>query len=235
MNKHLFPVFFLFFLVWSCAEDAEVFFNDPSLKIRFINADSLKKANDSLDITNSYIANVTEVITYLNSGLNVLEDSIDELNDSIDIGRTDYIEIRDALIEMESEFTSSLELMKENSTLLADLKSELTDVINTIESGDVQVTSITNVENNSVQTYSDSATTYNLPLSMNSNVSKFSIEIDGISYNLEVEYVKEQVVDEKRRIKIVVSDVNIISHNGFDSTSCQSLNCENETSVKLYF
>jgi len=125
--------------------------------------------------------------------------------------------------------------MKENSTLLADLKSELTDVINTIESGDVQVTSITNVENNSVQTYSDSATTYNLPLSMNSNVSKFSIEIDGISYNLEVEYVKEQVVDEKRRIKIVVSDVNIISHNGFDSTSCQSLNCENETPVKLYF
>ena len=231
----MFPFCFLFFLVWSCAEDTKEFLYDPSLKIRFINADSLKKVNDSLDITNSYIVSVTETIAYFNSGLNVLEDSISELNDSIDIGRTDYIEIRDALVELESEVTASLTLMKESSTLLTGIKSELTGIIDVIESGNIQVASITNKDNNAVQTFTDSAMTYNLPLSMNTNAAMFSIEIAGVSYDLEVEYEKEEVVDEKRRIKILVSDVTIISYSGFDSTSCQSLNCENETPVKLYF
>lgn len=235
MKKHLFPFFFLTFLIVSCVEDTKVFFNDPTLKIRFINADSLKKINDSLDITNIYISGVAEAIVYFNSGLNVLTDSIGELNDSIENGRTDYIETRDALIELESEFTVSLALMKENSSLLTEIKSGLSDIVNTIESGNLQVTSIKNIDNNAVQTFSDSAVTYNLPLSMNTNAARFSIEIEGVSYNLEVEYEKEEVVDEKRRIKILVSDVTIISYSGFDSTSCQSSNCENETPVKLYF
>jgi len=235
MKKHLFPFFFLIFLKVSCAEDTKVFFNDPILKIRFINADSLKKANDSLDITNNYISGAGEAIVYFNSSLNVLADSIGELNDSIENGRTDYIEIRDGLIELESKLTSLLALMTENSSILTQIKSELSETIDIIESGNVQVTSIKNIDNNAVQTYSDSATTYNLPLSMNSNASNFAIEIVGITYNLQVEYEKEEVVDEKRRIKIMVSNVNVTNHTGFDSTSCQSLNCENETPIKLYF
>lgn len=234
MKKHVFPLAFLLALVISCAEDQEVFFNDPSITVRFINADSLQKVNDSLGITNDSILVLNDTVNYFSDSLVILADSISVLNDSIENGRTEYEQTRDDLQEIEADFTSSLELVNANSTLLSEVKSLLTSVVSTIESGDVLISSITNIQNNTAIGYTDSATSYKLPLSMTMDFSNIDIEIDGRVFPVEITYSREEVVDEKRRIRVLISNI-AIKDSGFDSVSCKSLNCENELPIKFYF
>lgn len=234
MKKHIFPLAFLLALVISCAEDSEVFFNDPSIKVRFINADSLLKANDSLAITNDSILVLNDTATYFSDSLLVLADSISILNDSIENGRTEYEQTRNDLQEIEADFMSSLELVNANSTLLNELKALLTSAVSTIEAGDVLITSIRNVAHNTAIAYEDSAALYNLPLSMTDGFSKIGIEIGGESYQLELTYDREEIMDEKRRIRVLISNV-AIKNSEFDSVSCKSLQCEDEQPIKFYF
>ena len=235
MKKHLFPFFLLATLIVCCAEEEEVFFFDPTLKVKFINADSLLTLNDSLQITNDSVTVVNDTLTYFSDSLSILEDSISVLNDSIDIGRTDYIPTRDDLVAIETTFTETVTAMEEVASLLADVITSITAVVATIEAGEVWVSKLTNTANGQSIAYEDTTDVYRVPLSMNSDDTDIEVEIDGSVYGFSLNYSREEGVDEKRRIQVLVSNIQVNSLTGFDSTSCVSNNCENESTVNFYF
>ncbi|MFY0654082.1 MAG: hypothetical protein JXQ96_18740 [Cyclobacteriaceae bacterium] len=234
MRKHLFPFLFVGIVVWSCAEDAEVFFNDPVVQVRFINADSVAFLTDSLSTTNDSIEVISDTINWYSDSINVLTDSLSILNDSIDNGRTDYVDIRDALQSTSNSFADNLDSANKISDELSQIRSSINAVINTINSGEVLVSSISNPITGVGVAITDSAPSYNLPLSMTTNSSVTVVEIAGQLYTIEWKYDTEEFVDNKRRIRVGISNLEIVNSD-FDSTSCNSSNCENEASIKFYF
>jgi len=234
VKRHLFPFFLLTVIAFCCAETQEVYFNDPTIRVQFINADTLIHLNDSLEKTTAAIIVVNDTIDYFSDSLSVLTDSLFILADSIDGGRDEYIEIRDELLITQIAFLNTLILLEGTAEILTDIRTQLSSTISNVTKGEVLISSITNLENGSFLSFVDSAADYFLPMSMNADISRLAVEIGNKSYDIELAYIREDFLDEKKRIRVSISNLEIAKHD-FDSISCQSLNCENETPVKFYF
>jgi hypothetical protein len=234
VKKHLFLFFVIAIITICCAETREIYFNDPTIRVRFINASSIAYLNDSLESANDSILIVADAIMYYSDSLKILTDSILVLIDSIDNGKNEYIQTKDDLSFVQIDFANQIISLEETSENLSEIKSQLTSTIKAINTGKLLVSSISNLNSGLSLNFSDSTTDYYLPMSMNSDNSSLAIEIDNNSYNIELGYEREEIWDDKRRIRLSISDLGIRSH-GFDSVSCESLNCENETPVKFYF
>lgn len=234
MKKHLFPFFLLTAIAFCCAETQEVYFNDPTIRVQFINADTLVHLSDSLETTNDSLVVVNDRINFFTDSLSALTDSLVILADSIDLGRDKYVEVRDELIIMQIAILNTLILFDGNAQILSNIKTQLSSTISDVNKGKVFIRSITNLENGFILNFTDSAADYFIPISMNSDISRLAIEIVDTSYDLELAYLREDFLDEKKRIRVSVSNLEVVNHD-FDSISCQSLNCENETPVKFYF
>lgn len=234
VTKHILPFLLLTIIAFCCAETQEVYFNDPTIRVQFINADTLVHLNDSLEITSDSLNVVNDTIDFFSDTLVSLTDSLIILTDSIDLGRNEYVQTRDDLLITQIAFVNTLVVLEQNAETLSTLKSQLSATIIDVNKGKVFISSITNSENGYFLNFADSASDYFLPMSMNTDNSRLAIEIDNNSYDIELAYLREDFLDEKKRIRVSISNLEIVNHD-FDSISCQSINCENETPVKFYF
>ncbi len=235
MKKHVFPLLVIAGMWLACAEDNEVLRYDPTVKVRFVNADSLSKINDSLSVNLDSISKLVDSLSVLSDSIRVLSDSVDVLNDSIANGRTDYIPTRDQLLTYETDLEQTKTGLDEQNDSLKNVNQKMVAVRNTIASGMVLVSGLTNASNGRSLSYQDSATVYNLPLSMTGQESSYVITIAGQNYELDVRYDLREVTNEKRRIVLIPENIEITRIAGFDSLSCKTSNCENETPVTFYF
>lgn len=234
MKRHFLPLLFLTVIAFCCAETQEIYFNDPTIRVQFINADTLVHLTDSLGKTTDSITSVSDTIAYFSDSLQILTDSLVILTDSIDLGRDEYVQARDELLVTQITFINALVILEENNESLTSIKSKLSTTIADVNKGKLYIAGVTNLENDLSLSYSDSATDYFLPMSMNSDVSRLAIDIDNKSFEIELAYLREDFLDEKKRIRVSISNLEIVNHD-FDSVSCQSSKCENETPVKFYF
>ncbi|MFT7162785.1 MAG: hypothetical protein ACI9GZ_003981 [Bacteroidia bacterium] len=234
VKRHLSPFFLLTVIAFCCAETQEEYFNDPTIRVQFINADTLVHLADSLEITNDSLVVVNDTINYFTDSLTVLTDSLVILADSIDSGKNEYVRVRDEFLITQIAFINTLIILEGNAETLSDIKSQLSSTISDVNNGKILISSITNLENGFFLSFVDSAADYFLPMSMNADISRLAVEIDNNSYDIELAYLREDFRDEKKRIRVSISNLEIVNHD-FDSISCQSLNCENETPVKFYF
>jgi hypothetical protein len=234
VKRHLFPFFLLTAIVFCCAETQEVYFNDPTIRVQFINADSLVKLEGRKSVVESTLDNLEDTLKFFINISDSLQDGLDTLNDLVNEGRTEYEELRGSILEDSIKNNIQVDFFESEDSVFTEERLLILNAISTIESGDLLISSITNLENGFFLSFVDSAADYFLPMSMNADISRLAVEIDNKSYNIELAYFREDFRDEKKRIRVSISNLEIVNHD-FDSISCQSLNCENETPVKFYF
>jgi hypothetical protein len=234
VKRHLFPFFLLTAIAFYCAETQEEYFNDPTIRVQFINADSLAKLEGRKSVVESTLDNLEDTLKFFLNMSDSLQDGLDTLNDLVNEGRTEYEELRGSISEDSIKNNIQFDFFEGEDSVFTEERLLILNAISTIESGDLLISSITNLENGFFLSFVDSAADYFLPMSMNADISRLAVEINNKSYNIELAYFREDFRDEKKRIRVSISNLEIVNHD-FDSISCQSLNCENETPVKFYF
>lgn len=239
VKRQLFPfVFGLFMLAWACTEnDDELFMNDPIVDVQVFNIDSLVKVNDTLKVVTDSLSGLTDTLKILNDSSTVLRDSVSALTVLIDGGQTDLEDQKTTLEGILSGFTTTITSLTKSDSILKVSSTHWTSVASTIESGRLLVSVITNAVNSRQITFTDSATVYNLPLSMTVDSSAFVLQVADMNFELTLGYERTQVLDEKERIEVEASGIKVLRHT-FDSTSvnCATSSCiDNATVVKLYF
>ncbi|MTI22915.1 hypothetical protein E1176_17920 [Fulvivirga sp. RKSG066] len=182
----------------------------PSIRAKFINADSL-----------NYLDSVT---TILSAQITDIDDSVFILDSLVQAGdSTDYTQNFETLEDLKSELSAE--------------RSDFNQIKTLINSGDVKLDLITGFGAEAELLFEDSATAYRLPLNINSDISEFLIKIENMSHGVSFIYDRDTVVAEGK-IFIEATNIKVRDINVFDSVRfpCDTLNCNsNEASITLYF
>ena len=181
--------------VAGCEEnDLEVSGAEPFFKVKFINQDSLTQLNSYINLVNGQIKSVDD-------SLNVIEER-EENGDE-----TDYTEEINAL-NMQKDSLDRQKLLFNN-------------VIETINSGKVQVNRLSAEGGVGEITFSDSLTMFQFPLNSSADISRFFITIGNETDTLTVTYSREIVVEE-RIVLVNAYNFNIPDHTFDDIKISQS-------------
>ena len=202
---------FSFFVLISCQEEELKIENlSPSVRAKFVNADSLSQLDSLIIDIDTLIAMNTDSAARLDT-LIVNGDS------------TDY--------------SANFESLDDESDSLKSRRSFFNSVKTKINSGLLLVDRITGVGAEELTFDGDSLTRFNLPLDVNANFSEVFIEIEGILYTVSFTYQRDTVVSEGV-IRIEANNLNISTTTGFDSIYffCDTVNCNaNEASATFFF
>ena len=185
--KNIFPIVFLIVVVFSCSDEAELFFNEPNVKVQFFNIDSLSKLEDSLAILDDSIKIIAHYDTLWNDSIKVLNDTISSLTILIDSGQID-LETNKILFEQNLLLVLSNDsIYSEKDRLLDSVRSIISARISDVSSGKMLLSTLRNTENGESLNYTDSMYSYSIPLSMTADFTSYDMEIDGKIYQLEFE------------------------------------------------
>ena len=235
--KNIFPIVFLIVVVFSCSDEAELFFNEPNVKVQFFNIDSLSKLEDSLAILDDSIKIIAHYDTLWNDSIKVLNDTISSLTILIDSGQID-LETNKILFEQNLLLVLSNDsIYSEKDRLLDSVRSIISARISDVSSGKMLLSTLRNTENGESLNYTDSMYSYSIPLSMTADFTSYDMEIDGKIYQLEFEYKRINKEDEKSRITITAYNITI-RHHTFESIKviCNTSICENDDLyLQIYF
>lgn len=230
MNRILY-ILLLFIFIVSCdpCDDCTSITYEPTVEIIFINADSLASIDSALVEFNRIDSALTANI----DSLTVLRDSLQIVVDSIANGGN--------LASEEMNLESLISERQLDSTIYADqnvgldtLATVLNTTRGTINSGLMLIESITLPETTATLNYTDSATSWRVPLSYQKAFSVYELLIDGSTYIIELDYENFTEVDEQRNVLIRAQDIQVINHS-FDSlNTCE--NCvDGEATITFYF
>ena len=235
---HVFTVCIAAVLYMSCTEEVEPFSNEPAVKLRFFNMDSLAKVNASIGQIDTLTKYLNVDNNSLTSQLRVLGDSLSELNELIAGGREDLGEARASVENQVAIFTAQLTTVQYSLDSLSNERASLSKIVALINSGK---TLLKKVEaGDRTISFSDSATTFALPLNMNTETQVYYLEVGDRRDSLELAYSVEEELTERSYIKLVANNVRLTGNHSYDSAAvyCQSLPdpCRsNETTINLYF
>ena len=202
---------------------------EPSVELIFINADSAKTLTDS-------ITNNTELRTALNTESQTFEDTLGYFNTFLDSIRNEQRvnENPDSLFlnAQITLFTDSLNTNDSTVVVLDSLNGVMNPIVTTINSGLLNVSSITvQPSGNGLTLEEDSATSYSIPLSYDQSFDQYIIELAGESFELELTYEVYEEVDDDRRVRLRAEAIEVTSHS-FDSLiyECET-NCTDDNAV----
>lgn len=235
--KNIFPVLFLIAVVFSCSDEKELFFNEPNVKVQFYNIDSLLKLEDSIAIIDDSIIFIAFYDSIWNDSISILNDTINSLTILIDSGQIDLEPIKIQIEENRVVLLSNDSIYTEKDRLLDSIRAIIITRRLDVTSGKMLLTSLQNTKNSEFLNYTDSMYSYSIPLSMNSDITSYNLEIDNKIYQLEFEYKRINKEDEKSRITITAYNIEILQHT-FDSINviCNTSLCENDDlSIQIYF
>ena len=195
---------------------------EPTVSFVFINQDSIKQLNDSLDVFafNDSILNLT-----INS-LNELRNRLDSVNTAIINGSL--------LFQEKQDLEEWIDLRQADSLFYALLNEDadsLTTVFNatkaTINSGLIQVNQIEIIGENFVDTFEevDRATSWKVPLSFRDDFNQYEVSFDAFSEIIELSYDVKEELDEDRNILIRAENIQVVERTYARIDSVKS-NCE---------
>lgn len=211
---------------------------EPAVKLRFFNMDSLLKLNDS-------IRNIDTLTKYLNidrtavvAQLNTLQDSLSTLDELIAGGREDLGEARASVADQIAAHTSQQEAIGSSLASLNTEKTRLAQVVAVINSGKVLLREIE--ANGRTITFEDSATSFALPLNMNTTSQVYYLEVANRRDTLELTYAVEEDLNERSFIRLIATHIQKTENHSFDSVNvhCKSMPepcSSDETTVNVYF
>ncbi|MEM6643320.1 MAG: hypothetical protein AAF616_10095 [Bacteroidota bacterium] len=237
MMRNLVFAVLLFGLLAACdpCEDcgASLVF-EPTVEMIFVNADSLKDIRDSLGI----IAFNDSALASNSFILDTLQDRIEEID--LILATMDS-----ALLELEKAeiLNVSVPMRKADSALFAELNKDadsisqlFTQAITTINSGSVELENVVIVENEATIPFTDSATSWNFPLSFDGKFSTYTFDISDESFLIQLDYENFTEVDEERNVLIRARDLTLIDTLGFDSVDVCERNCfDGNATFTFYF
>lgn len=200
---------------------------------------------DSLVKVNSSIRQIDTLTKYLNidnnllaTQLRVLNDSLSELNELIAGGREDLGEAHASVENQVATFTTQQTAVQASLDSLGNERASLTKIVALINSGKTLLKKV-EAEGRSIS-FTDSATTFALPLNMNTETQVYYLEVGDRRDTLELAYTVEEELTERSFIKLVANNVQLTENHSYDSATvyCNSLPdpCRsNETTINLYF
>lgn len=246
-------------MLWACGpEDDGVFYDEPSVKMVLINKDSLDTLNalvkvlqielDSIAVLRTKSSRAADSLLELINDFEVQIRDVEEILESI-TEKEDSLRYRDTLaLFLDSlETTETLQLetkaVYDAATVRRDTlnktKAAHNSSIKLIQSGLMQISSITNLLDGSVVSYEDSAEVWRLPLDMNLDSVYLSIRIKEEDYWLIVKYQREVIADEFDYVVIKASQISVAANqHNFQSldVDCKTDECiDDETILRINF
>jgi hypothetical protein len=221
-----------------CDDCGEPLIYDPYIKVVFYNQDSAVALEADLAVINDSIAVIDSLYDYGSDSLDILSDSLEVIDDLISNGDDTYKDVQSLF----NNYIDSIAIvLQELDTLDKYIKIDrtgLNEILSDIEDGLVKPELITLKENGSTLTYEDSAAFFNLPILLNDdNQTTYEIIIAGETYELSIQYVKYETIDETRKVYIEIAETDTVYHT-FDSLNytCKTSECiSDEATIAAYF
>jgi len=195
----------------------------------FINQDSIR----SLDLAINSFESLDAKFTLVKANLAELRNSLRQIQESLDIGSDEYQDEKESLLKRIKQ--------KQQDSLFYETQeiASKTSVLNTtksiINSGLILVNQISIPEIDSIITYSDSAASWNFPLSFENKFSIYEVLIHDERFTIELDYETFAGADEDRNIRIRARNIQVIDAS-FDSLNICEQNCiDGEASFTFYF
>ncbi|MDW3192364.1 MAG: hypothetical protein R8G66_08365 [Cytophagales bacterium] len=215
----------LLLLVWGCndCEECVTTVDAPRVSFVFLNQTSLDTLNTDLGAIDASLTELQTMATSLTASNVTLDSLLDSLTARIARG---MIELRDDSMATANKIEANNQLLTSNAESQNSLnteRSDLTSIIATVESGNLLVDTVTNIETGTFQTFADSATAYKLPLDPNNAAISYAFSIASMEYDLTVTYTTS--TSQSARRNILVGAENI----AYTTTSFDSVRVDPET------
>lgn len=205
---------------------------DPTFNLTFINADSIKKIDDSLTVI---AFNDSALSSHINV-LDTLRNRLDEVQMGIDTGNTTLQEEKELILMLIPENQTDSSLFATLNQDADSISSILNLTKSTINTGLLKVDSIQFIGTRDTLLFLDSASNYTIPLSFDKSFTQYAITIDGTTYLIEVDYTIFEEIDIERNVLLRAKDIQLfLPQNSFDSLQTCETCTDGEASFILYF
>lgn len=230
--KNCLSIFSIFLIIAACdpCDDCDSISFEPTVSFTFINQDSISSIDDSLAV---FAYNDSALSTNEDSLL-ILRDSLNVINESISNGgdfTTEKMNLEQWIAERQGD-----------STLFATKNKDadsLSTVFNTtktlISSGLLLVDQIEILGASNVLTYTDSAISWNIPLSFDGSFTEYEVTIAGVTETIELAYDNIQEVDKQRNVLIRAENIRVINTSYDSLINCDENCIDGEASFTFYF
>ena len=231
----LFSAFGLSFYSCENCDDCGPLQKEPAITLKFINQDSLDAVRDSLITLAVSIEKINTTLESIKNELSFYNDSIQSVTLAIAAGEA----LETLLSTLHLKFDSLQTTFGEFQEFRLDEEdkvNQLSVVETTIKNGKIRIDSLLSKTNETVLDFgTDSLESFRFPLSVNLDSTAFGIFIDGSSYELSLEYVRNFKEDEKSRIEVIISNIKIRRHTFKEAIISCEVCTNNETSITLFF
>ncbi|WP_436516731.1 hypothetical protein [Ekhidna sp. To15] len=230
--KNCLSIFSLFLIIVACdpCDDCDSISFEPTVSFTFINQDSISSIDDSLAI----FAFNDSALSVNEDSLLVLRDSLNTVNESISNGgdfTTEKMNLEQWIAERQVDSTFFATKNKDADSLSTVFNAAKT----TINSGLLLVDQIEILGANNLITYTDSATTWNVPLSFDGSFTEYEVTIAGITETIELAYENIQEVDEQRNVLIRAENIRVVNTPYDSLINCEENCIDGEASFTFYF
>ena len=230
--KHLLSILSLFLLIVSCdpCNDCDSISFEPTVTFIFINQDSVSAINDSLAVINTIDSSLTANI----DSLTVLRDSLQTVIDSIANGgslSSQQMDLEQWIADRQADSTT-FAIRNEGSDSISNI---LTTTRTTINSGLLLVEQIDISGANQLLTYTDSATSWIIPLAFDGSFTEYNVTIAGVTETIELDYDNVQEIDEQRNVLIRAENIRVINEPYDSLINCEQNCIDGEATFTFYF
>lgn len=237
--KKLLSISTFLFLIASCdpCNDCDSVAFEPTVLLKFINQDSIKNIDDSLNVISQIDSSLKATI----SSLLKAKDSLNKINDSIANGGT-LSQEKIAIESLISQSINDTSLFATRNKGADSIRNILNQTKSTINTGRIVVDQIKILGTNTSFSYTDtdSAEQWSIPLAYDGTFSQYEISIDKkLKDVIELSYENFTEVDEKRNVLIRAKNIRIVdkAYNEIDSiqSNCEENCIDGKTSFTIYF
>ncbi|MEQ8471837.1 MAG: hypothetical protein RIC35_11655 [Marinoscillum sp.] len=244
MNKFIYILLTWLVLMWACdpCEDCgQPLEYDPSVKMIFINQDSIVSIKDSILFNTDSIARIDTVRLSLADSVRTLTDTINALNLLISSGNTQYVAQKNRFVGISDSLDVVVDTLNIYKTRIRSLNTEMNKVISAINGGSIQLSEVLLVTNNINLFFEDSMKSFSLPLLIgevgSEQETSYRVIIVEDTFYISLQYSSYETVDAARVARIRTRNIDTVSHS-FDSLNinCRTADClSDETTLTVYF
>lgn len=242
MNRYLVILGVWFLVVWGCDpcdECGEPLVYDPTVKVVFINQDSINQLNVIVNDNKSTITELKARITELKTGIDSLDDNLDALQDSIEAGKTQYQSLFDRYKFSQDSLIKIRSVVSKSNSELDSINKVLNTTISSMNNGNVQLTKVVLLNTGTELFYEDSMSRFSLPLLLGTvgeyTESNYEITIVDTVFNLDFSYVTYESIDEARVARVRARELTVLNNDTVNVDNCNNECISDETTVTVYF
>ncbi|WP_425391768.1 hypothetical protein [Ekhidna sp.] len=153
------------------------------------------------------------------------QDSISKLDALISINSIEDDKIDSLLQVIDDSETNKIDSLNNEKSAIDSVNAAYNVIKSTINSGLILVQRISIVGSSYDSIYTDSASSFSIPLSYDKSFNQYEIVINDFSEIIEFDYNNVQELDESRNVLIRATNIRVVESNYVKIDSVQS-NCE---------